>query len=213
MLGKFRWCCWPIHVYAVIEQGKLSCQLFDSKRCNSTVKRQPKQFLYNTKFSYVSNVSLTSIPEGLFQGLSHLRNVYVCYEIEIKCSIYCFSDLSYNQLTSLPEGLFKGLSNLEVMYVYNLTCSRMLSFCVLVILTIICYPVLLQEFSMGSICPQCTYNLSFVVNQCSVSVFSFLDNNQLTSVPEGLFTGLSDLQEMYVLYLSFYCLKTSLINV
>ncbi len=54
----------------------------------------------------------------------------------------------------------------------------------------------LKNYSKDSIiCRICTNRF----RASAQSVFSNLDNNQLTSVPEGLFQGLDNLQYMYAI--------------
>lgn len=55
------------------------------------------QGLSKLESMFVPANSLTTLPEGIFQGLGELRSI----------------DLYENSLTALPEGLFRGLHNLE----------------------------------------------------------------------------------------------------
>ena len=71
-------------------------------------------------FSFLEYNNLTSIPEGLIQGLSKLWLMYVLYSLYFEIETWAqfvFSRLDNNQLTSIPEGLTHGLSKLEVLYV------------------------------------------------------------------------------------------------
>jgi Leucine-rich repeat (LRR) protein len=55
---------------------------------------------------------LSSVPEGLFHGLSNLSSMYVSPLFNLFDLMISF--LANNQLTSVPEVLFHGLSNLQI---------------------------------------------------------------------------------------------------
>jgi Leucine-rich repeat (LRR) protein len=59
--------------------------------------------------SYLSHNQLSSLPAGLFDKLTNVRQLSVDF---LMCT-HCFSQLHNNKLSSLPAGLFDQLTNLQ----------------------------------------------------------------------------------------------------
>ena len=104
------------------------------------------QGLSNLKTLLLSDNNLRSLPQGIFQGLFNLQGL----------------DLDDNNLTSLPQGIFQGLSNLQWLT--------------------------LSDNNLSSLPEGIFQGLSNLQHL-------WLSDNNLSSLPEGIFQGLSNLQD------------------
>ena len=130
--------------------------------------------LSNLDFLFLAFNSLTTLPEGVFQGLGELRSL----------------DLDANSLTALPEGLFRGLHNLEYLdYSRN---------------SLTTLPEgLFRGLSRLELLDS-SYNPSLAV--LPENVFQGLDSlnvlylsfNALQELPEGIFRGLNALEVLWL---------------
>lgn len=120
-----------------------------------------------------SNNQLDTLPEGLFQNLTTLREIILYGSQLTSLPENLFQNLTGLRkivlddglLTSIPKGLFQGLINLESLSLRNNKLTE-----------------LHEELFQG------LTNLHFL----------FLDKNQLTTVHEGLFQGLINLRWLYL---------------
>ena len=117
------------------------------------------------------NNQLTTLPAGVFDGLSSLQGLW----------------LNHNGLTTLPEGLFDGLSGLEVLNLDNNQLTT-LPEGLFVDLTN------LWELSLSN--NQLTTLPAGVFDGFSSLWYLRLGGNGLTTLPEGLFDGLSGLRTL-----------------
>ncbi|CAB1116866.1 unnamed protein product [Ectocarpus sp. CCAP 1310/34] len=83
--------CWPHILASCPARGVLNLTLERVPAANSS----PSLYLYSNE--------LTTLPEGIFGGLTALEELY----------------LYSNELTMLPEGIFGGLTALEELYLYD----------------------------------------------------------------------------------------------
>ena len=107
--------------------------------------------LSNLETLWLDGNNLSSLPEGVFDGLSNLQELW----------------LHGNNLSSLPEGVFDGLSNLETLR--------------------------LDGNNLSSL-PEGVFDGLSNLQEL------WLDYNNLSSLPEGVFDGLSNLQELWLDY-------------
>ena len=92
-----------------LSQIKSSCTRLHLENSNlSSLPEGIFQGLSNVWTLHLWGNNLSSLPEGIFQGLSNLQRLF----------------LEDNNLSSLPEGIFQGLSNLQRLYLHdnNLSC-------------------------------------------------------------------------------------------
>ncbi|CAM9849968.1 unnamed protein product [Ectocarpus sp. 6 AP-2014] len=117
---------------------------------------------------------LTTLPEGIFGGLTALERLDLTYnELTILpdgifggLTALEYLELSYNELTTLPEGIFGGLTALERLRLYSNELTT------------------LPEEIFGGLT---------ALERLSLS------NNELTTLPEGLFGGLTALELLWLL--------------
>lgn len=112
---------------------------------------------------------LTSLPAGIFTGLTNLQKL----------------DLSGNQLTSLPAGVFTGLTSLQDLCLVGNQLTTLPD-------SIFTGLTSLQKLHLDS------NNLTTLPDGVFAGLTSLLWlsllNNQLTTLPAGIFTGLTSLQ-------------------
>ena len=129
--------------------------------------------LSNLTSLHLDDNNLSSLPEGVFDGLSNLEFLW----------------LQRNQLSSLPEGVFDGLSNLDVLYLNNNQLSS------------------LPEGVFDGLSNLTSLHLDYnnlsslpegVFDGLSNLYWLRLDDNNLSSLPEGVFDGLSNLHELWL---------------
>ncbi|CBJ27854.1 conserved unknown protein [Ectocarpus siliculosus] len=117
---------------------------------------------------------LTTLPEGIFGGLTALESLDLTYNelttlpegIFGGLTALEYLELSYNELTTLPEGIFGGLTALELLRLYSNELTT------------------LPEEIFGGLT---------ALERLSLS------NNELTTLPEGLFGGLTALELLWLL--------------
>ena len=155
----------------------------------------------------LSSNNITSIPNGTFAGLGSLTALFVLAIVtQCDCVHWCFvhSDVSSNQITSISNDVFDGLGSLVTLLV---TCTHR----VLYLRSFACpTQVLVRQLSdidfqrnirstkqldnavryLDSSRSLCTFQL----NLDNRSLF----NNQITSIPNGTFAGLSSLTALFV---------------
>lgn len=79
--------------------------------CLSSIQTKP-----DFASSNLQNNFLKTVPEGLFEGLSSLQEMYCSVSLSsVLVLIGSLSSLSANYLESVPKGLFQGLSQLQEM--------------------------------------------------------------------------------------------------
>ena len=138
--------------------------------------------------SEFNNNQLASLPIGVFAGLASLENMclHSCERIH---SID--RDFSNNQLTSLPASLFDGVSKLQHLLADE---SAMLTSlpCAANSFTISWHRCLVMCLLDRPACNTCQHW------SCTVSIdWRKFNNNQLTSLPVGVFDGLTSLQYLW----------------
>ncbi len=141
----------------------------------AVLKQQDFRHLTNLHELELSfNVSLTSLPDGVFDGLSSLRNLYFTKASLDSVPAGVFDELTdlrrlkldYNDLTQLPQGVFDQLTSLEYL---NLSFNEVAS---------------LHGGAFDSLAELGTLVLS---------------GNELNSLPSGIFDNLDSLDKL-VLY-------------
>ena len=131
-----------------LSEIKPSCTVLDLSYDNlSSLPEGIFQGLSNLQELDLYNNNLSSLPQGIFQGLSNLQGL----------------NLNRNNLSSLPQGIFQGLSNLQTLS--------------------------LADNNLSSLPQGIFQGLSNLQGL-------FLDENNLSSLPQGIFQGLSNLQRL-----------------
>jgi Leucine-rich repeat (LRR) protein len=138
---------------------------------------------------------LTSLSDGVFQGLSQLQKLWLNTNQLTSLSDGVFQGLSQlrdlglngNQLTSLPDGVFQGLSQLRGL---SLNSNQLTNLQAGVFQGL----SNLQELWLYN--NKLTSLQSGVFNNLSQLRDLGLNNNKLISLPEGVFQGLSQLRDL-----------------
>ena len=170
-----------------------------------------------SNFRFFQANDLTSLPLGVFDGLTSLYDLFVLF---LKASFVrhsilnawipsshftsCLREFSYNQLTALPNGVFSQLPNVQTLlvsfsrYVASLVSQR--------IFYLPKFIIPLRSFAR-------TLNVPIVPSDPLILFYlpRFFHNSKLTSLPEGVFKGLTALTDLFVHVPSFHLMRLNLL--
>ncbi|CAM9532219.1 unnamed protein product [Ectocarpus sp. 6 AP-2014] len=162
------------------------------------------------EYLWLSSNALTTLPEGIFEGLTALELL----------------SLSSNALTTLPAGIFEGLTVLKSLGWFNHQCTRASSVHIggLVVAcraVLLIFPGLLRCLvcSVGPLTYTGRALSSNALTTLPAGIFEgltvlkslYLFHNALTTLPEGIFEGLTALERLRLEGNELECLPTSIL--